>query len=42
MYSYFEDEHFVYLVLELCPNGELQNYIKRLHCGMNEVEGIQK
>lgn len=28
MYTFFEDEHYVYLVLELCHNGELQRYLK--------------
>ena len=30
LYSFFEDDRYVYLVLELCPNGELQRYIKSL------------
>lgn len=28
LYTYFEDEKFVYLVLELCHHGELQKYLK--------------
>lgn len=26
--TFFENERFVYLVLELCHNGELRQYIK--------------
>lgn len=29
LYTFFEDANYVYLVLELCHNGELQQYIKR-------------
>lgn len=28
VYTCFEDINYVYLVLELCHNGELQRYIK--------------
>lgn len=28
MYNYFEDSHYVYLVLELCDNGELCRYLR--------------
>ncbi|XP_076277413.1 polo like kinase SAK [Lasioglossum baleicum] len=28
LYTYFEDSNYVYLVLELCHNGELQRYLK--------------
>ncbi|XP_064636787.1 serine/threonine-protein kinase PLK4-like isoform X2 [Lineus longissimus] len=28
LYSYFEDANYVYLVLELCHNGELYRYLK--------------
>lgn len=28
LYTFFEDSNYVYLVLELCHNGELQRYIK--------------
>ena len=39
MYSYFEDSEYVYLVLELCHNGELQKYLKKMGKGMLEEEG---
>ena len=39
MYSYFEDTEYVYLVLELCHNGELQKYLKKMGKGMLEEEG---
>ena len=28
VYAFFEDTNYVYLVLELCHNGELQRYLK--------------
>ncbi len=28
LHAFFEDQDFVYLVLELCENGELQHYLK--------------
>lgn len=28
LYTFFENAHYVYLVLELCHNGELQRYFK--------------
>jgi polo-like kinase 4 len=28
LYTFFEDVNYVYLVLELCHNGELRQYIK--------------
>ncbi|XP_074650005.1 serine/threonine-protein kinase PLK4-like [Tubulanus polymorphus] len=31
LYSYFEDANYVYLVLEICHNGELYRYLKQ-HC----------
>ncbi|KAF5276204.1 hypothetical protein FQR65_LT04009 [Abscondita terminalis] len=51
LYTFFEDVNFVYLVLELCHNGELQQYLKRNNEVLSEpeashimkqiVEGIQ-
>lgn len=29
LYTFFEDANYVYLVLELCHNGELQQYMKK-------------
>ena len=40
MYSYFEDSNFVYLVLELCHNGELQRFMKNSQHGLQEADGI--
>lgn len=28
VYTFFENSNYVYLVLELCQNGELQRYLK--------------
>lgn len=28
LYTFFEDANYVYLVLELCHNGELQKFLK--------------
>ncbi|XP_028139064.2 serine/threonine-protein kinase PLK4 [Diabrotica virgifera virgifera] len=28
LYKWFDDNDYVYLVLELCPNGDLQNYLR--------------
>lgn len=28
LYNYFEDNNYVYLILEMCHNGELQRYLK--------------
>ena len=39
MYSFFEDGEFVYLVLELCHNGEVQQYIRKLGAGVGETQG---
>nr|CAG4643834.1 EOG090X03P9 [Lepidurus arcticus] len=38
LYTYFEDQDYVYLVLEHCENGELQKYIKTLGKGLSESE----
>lgn len=29
LYTFFEDEYYVYLVLELCSKGELQQYVQK-------------
>jgi polo-like kinase 4 len=39
LYTFFEDVNYVYLVLELCQNGELQRYLKNNAVILNEEEG---
>ncbi|CAH1776949.1 unnamed protein product [Owenia fusiformis] len=39
LYNYFEDEHYVYLVLEMCHNGELYRYLKTNCKVFTEDEG---
>ncbi|XP_049959323.1 serine/threonine-protein kinase PLK4 [Schistocerca serialis cubense] len=38
LHTYFEDEKFVYLVLELCHHGELQKYLKNNSKILSEKE----
>ena len=40
MYNYFEDDHYVYLILELCEKGELNRYLKTKRKTLSESEGI--
>lgn len=40
LYTCFEDENNVYLVLELCHNGELASYMKTRKSTFSEDEGI--
>lgn len=42
LYTFFEDANYVYLILELCHNGELQQYIKRKKLSEWEVSAIMK
>ncbi|RZB77480.1 serine/threonine-protein kinase PLK4, partial [Asbolus verrucosus] len=42
LYTFFEDANYVYLVLELCYNGELRQYIKRKALTESEVSSIMK
>lgn len=39
LHSYFEDDYYVYLVLELCHNGELHKFLQRLGRPLTESEG---
>jgi len=39
LYTFFEDMNYVYLVLELCHNGELQRYLKNNVVILGEKEG---
>uniref|UniRef100_A0A2C9JP73 Serine/threonine-protein kinase PLK4 n=1 Tax=Biomphalaria glabrata TaxID=6526 RepID=A0A2C9JP73_BIOGL len=38
LYNFFEDANYVYLVLELCHNGELQRYLQSLSQPFTEEE----
>ncbi|XP_032787305.2 serine/threonine-protein kinase PLK4 isoform X2 [Daphnia magna] len=38
LHAFFEDSDFVYLVLDLCENGEFQRYLKSLGHPLNEDE----
>ncbi|XP_060523812.1 serine/threonine-protein kinase PLK4 [Cylas formicarius] len=42
LYTFFEDAQYVYLVLELCDNGELQHYIKQKELSEFEVSNIMR
>ncbi|XP_066156659.1 serine/threonine-protein kinase PLK4 isoform X2 [Euwallacea fornicatus] len=42
LYTFIEDANYVYLILELCHNGELQQYIKRKKLSECEVSSIMK
>ena len=39
LYSHFEDHKYVYLVLELCHNGGLQDYLRLQEKPLQEKEG---
>ena len=39
LYNYFEDTNYVYLVVELCQNGELNRYLKSTQTRLSENEG---
>lgn len=39
LYTCFEDDYQVYLVLELCHNGELQSYMRTKKSTFSEEEG---
>ncbi|RXN01331.1 hypothetical protein EOD39_7101 [Acipenser ruthenus] len=38
LYNYFEDSNYVYLVLEMCPNGEMSRYLKNRKGPFSEDE----
>lgn len=38
LYTFFEDKHYVYLVLEMCTNGEMQRYLKSRCKSFDEEE----
>lgn len=39
LYNYFEDSNYVYLVLEMCHNGEMSRYLKEQKIAFSEDEG---
>lgn len=39
LYNYFEDSNYVYLVLEMCHNGEMSRYLKERKMQFSEDEG---
>lgn len=39
LYNYFEDSNYVYLVLEMCRNGELSRYLRTAKNKLTEEEG---
>ncbi|XP_028657483.1 serine/threonine-protein kinase PLK4 isoform X1 [Erpetoichthys calabaricus] len=41
LYSFFEDEKYVYLVLEMCENGEMTRYLKKRKKPFSEDEARQ-
>ncbi|XP_073497636.1 serine/threonine-protein kinase PLK4 isoform X1 [Phyllobates terribilis] len=38
LYNYFEDSNYVYLILEMCHNGEMNRYLKNRKKPFNEKE----
>lgn len=38
LFTFFEDKNYVYLVLELCHNGEMQRYLKTRQKPLDEDE----
>nr|XP_020446522.1 serine/threonine-protein kinase PLK4 [Monopterus albus] len=41
LYNYFEDSNYVYLVLEMCHNGEMSRYLKERKMSFSEDEARQ-
>ena len=39
LYNYFEDANYVYLVLEMCQNRELNRYLKTTQKRLTETDG---
>lgn len=39
LYNYFEDSNYVYLVVEMCHNGEMSRYLKEQKMPFSEDEG---
>lgn len=40
LFNYFEDTNYVYLVVEMCHNGELNRYLKTTQTKLTEDEGL--
>lgn len=39
LYNYFEDSNYVYLVLEMCHNGEMSRFLKERKMPFSEADG---
>ena len=39
LYNYFEDSNYVYLILEMCHNSEINRYLKKTGRPVGENEG---
>lgn len=39
LYNYFEDSNYVYLVLEMCHNGEMSRFLKERKMPFSEEDG---
>lgn len=39
LYNYFEDANYVYLILEMCHNKEINRYLKKTGRPVGENEG---
>ena len=40
LYNYFEDANYVYLILEMCHNKEINRYLKKTGRPVGENEGM--
>ena len=40
LYNYFEDASYVYLILEMCHNKEINRYLKKTGRPVGENEGM--
>lgn len=42
LYNYFEDSNYVYLILEMCHNSEINRYLKKTGRPVGENEGTDR
>lgn len=42
LYNYFEDENYVYLVMEVCKNGELYRYLLEDGARENDAKKLRR